>query len=105
MHHRCRRALRANAADQALFDREGMGPGDAYRALWLKTLEYKEKERNAHEENKSLWGDRFVNVMRMILPFERPRLQAIKVEGDPNKPTMPPEDVAKAMAAVLTKWS
>jgi hypothetical protein len=29
-----------------------------------------------------------MQTLRYILPFERPRLQAIKMEGDPNAPTL-----------------
>jgi hypothetical protein len=43
-------AVRANAKDQALFDREGMGPGDAYRGLRLLAMECREKIRQAQTD-------------------------------------------------------
>jgi hypothetical protein len=99
-----RLAVRANAKDQALFDREGMGPGDAYRGLWLLAMECREKIRQAQtDERRDHYTYNYMQTLRYILPFERPRLQAIKVEGDPNHPTLPAEEVAKAMAGVLTK--
>jgi hypothetical protein len=99
-----RAALRASAADAALFDAEQAGPGDAYRLLWLQALDFKANIRQARDEQRrDQLINSYIQTLRIILPYERPRLQTVKMEGDPNKPTLPPEDVAKAMAAVLTK--
>jgi hypothetical protein len=97
-----RLTLRTHEADTARFEAAGMGPGDSYRALWLLALDFREAMRSAGEEHKERWALNYHQVLRTLLPFERPRLQAIKMEGDPNRPVLPPEDVAAAMANILT---
>jgi hypothetical protein len=37
-----------------------------------------------------------------ILPFERPRLQTVKFQGDPNAPIMTQEELANSLATMLT---
>jgi hypothetical protein len=67
-------------------------------------MECREKIRQAQsEERRDFHAANYVNTLRIILPYERPRLQTVKMEGDPNRPVLPPEDVARALAGVLTK--
>jgi hypothetical protein len=66
--------------------------------------EFRRLAREAQEpENKVMHKREYAHILKMILPYERPKLQAIKLDGDPNKPILPAEDVAAALVGVLTK--
>lgn len=88
--------------DRELFEAAGIGPGDAYAALWSFLIE----TRNCWEaaktpERKDIHRREYIEVLKAILPYERPRLQVVKVKTDADQ-VREPEEMAKALAKALT---
>jgi hypothetical protein len=100
--HAARAAFTRIRKDRELFEAAGIGPGDAYLALWSHLIEVRnewhyEKDR----KRKDFLAHRYSEVLRWLLPYERPRLQVVKVKTDQDQ-QREPEEMAKALAKALT---
>jgi hypothetical protein len=85
--------------DRELFASAGIGPGDAYMALWSFLIETRNSWQGAKEpERKDIFRREYVEVLKAIL---RPRLQVVKVRTDSDT-VREPEEMAKALAKALT---
>jgi hypothetical protein len=100
------RAYQAEArlqSERRRFDRHGIHPGDAYRGLWLYYLDMKEKLAAAKsEEDRRYFQREMALTLHRIMPYERPKLTTVKVQGDANAPVVSPEAFAEALAKTLT---
>jgi hypothetical protein len=88
--------------DRELFEAAGIGPGDAYMALWSHLIELRNSwQSTKSDETRGIYRREYVDVLKALLPYERPRLQVVKVktEGDQIRE---PEEMARALAKALT---
>jgi hypothetical protein len=100
--HAARAAFTKVRKDRELYEAAGIGPGDAYAALWSHVIEIRNQwQSQQHEEGKRYYSLRYADVLSKLLPYERPRLQVVKVktEGDQLRE---PEEMARALAKALT---
>jgi hypothetical protein len=100
--HAARAAFTRIRKDRELFEAAGIGPGDAYLALWSHLIEVRnewhyEKDR----KRKDFLAHRYSEVLKWLLPYERPRLQVVKVKTDQDQ-VREPEEMARALAKALT---
>jgi hypothetical protein len=90
--------------DRALFERAGIGPGDAYLALWSHLIELRNQwHSQKSEERKDYFSERYAEVLRWILPYERPRLQVVRVKSEHEAQVIPPEEMARSLSKILTE--
>jgi hypothetical protein len=90
-------------SERSRFEKAGIEPGEAYRGLWLHLLDVKDRISHAkNDEDKKYWLREYSLTLHRILPYERPRLTAVKVSGDPDAPVMSPEMVAETLAKTLS---
>jgi hypothetical protein len=84
----------------------GFEPGEAYRGLWLHLVDCKRHIEGAkiakNEERERFWKREYSLTLHRIMPYERPRLTTVKVQGDANAPLMSPEALAESLARTLT---
>jgi hypothetical protein len=97
--------------DRERFRRIGLGPGESYIGLWRICGDYLEmrdalRRKLASEGLKGvarqralarhdLLQEQICEVLRFILPFERPKLAAIEVSGDQINPARVKPDLTK----------
>ena len=85
-----------------MFEAAGIGPGDAYLALWSHAIEVRNKwHSQQEEEGKRYYSMRYADVLGKLLPYERPRLAVVKVKTDADV-VREPEEMARALAKALT---
>jgi hypothetical protein len=71
-------------------------------ALWSHLIEMRNSWQNSHEpDRRDIYRREYVDVLKSILPYERPRLQVVKVKTDSDQ-VREPEEMAKALAKALT---
>jgi hypothetical protein len=88
--------------DRELFAAAGIGPGDAYMALWSHLIELRNSwQSTTIPESRNMYRHEYVDVLKAILPYERPRLAVVKVRTDQDA-VREPEEMAKALAKALT---
>jgi hypothetical protein len=88
--------------DRELWEQAGVGPGDAYLALWSHLIELRNQWHSQQkEERRDYFAERYAEVLRWLLPYERPRLAVVKVDPD-AKAKIAPEEMARALAKSLT---
>jgi hypothetical protein len=98
-----RNAFRQHKADRERYEAAGLGPGDAYRGLWGILHDYREEMlKTRSEKRRDYLMAQVATTLYRILPFERPRLQTVKLQGDPDAPIMDPDQLAETMAKTLT---
>jgi hypothetical protein len=99
-----RKAFRQHKADRERYEAAGLGPGDAYRGLWAILHDYRNEMLKARsEKRRDYLMAQVANTLYRILPFERPRLQTVKFQGDPDAQIRDPQELAETMAKVLTQ--
>jgi hypothetical protein len=100
--HAARAAFSKVRKDRELWEAAGIGPGDSYVALWSFLIEARNSWQGAKvQERKDYWQRQYVEVLGKLLPYERPRLQVVKVKTDQDQ-VREPEEMAKALAKALT---
>jgi hypothetical protein len=100
--HAARVAFTKVRKDRELFEAAGIGPGDSYVALWSFLIEARNSWQGAKvQERKDYWQRQYVEVLGKLLPYERPRLQVVKVKTDSDQ-VREPEEMARALAKALT---
>jgi hypothetical protein len=55
------------------------------------------------EERRDYFRREYATTLYRILPFERPRLQTVKLQGDPDRPVMNQEQMAEVIAQMVTQ--
>ena len=89
--------------DREMWEQAGVGPGDAYLALWSHLIELRNQWHSQQgEENKRYFAERYCDVLIKLLPYERPRLAVVKVKSEHEQQHIPPEEMARALAKALT---
>jgi hypothetical protein len=97
--------------DRARFQRIGLGPGESYIGLWRLCADYLEareiirkrlasealkgRARQAQLDEHNRLQEMIRDLLQRLLPFERPRLQAIAVTGDLLHPERVKPDLTK----------
>jgi hypothetical protein len=97
--------------DRERFRRVGLGPGESYVGLWricadhleireairrkLASDDLKASERRLMMARHDLLQEQLVDILRFILPFERPKLSPIEVSGDQLNPARVKPDLTK----------
>jgi hypothetical protein len=100
--HAARVAFSRVRHDRELFEAAGIGPGDSYLALWSHLIELRNQWHVAQSpDRRDVFRREYVDVLKAILPYERPRLQVVKVRTDSDQ-VREPEEMAKALAKALT---
>jgi hypothetical protein len=100
--HAARTAFTKVRKDAELWTAAGLGPGDSYLALWSHLIELRNQWHSQKSEgDKRYYAERYSEVLRWLLPFERPRLQVVRVDPD-AKQRIAPEEMARALAKSLT---
>jgi hypothetical protein len=100
--HAARAAFTQVRKDRELFERAGIGPGDSYVALWSMLIEMRNYWTGAKtQERRDYYQQQYVGVLKALLPYERPRLQVVKVKTDGDQ-HREPEEMARALAKALT---
>ena len=100
--HAARAAFVKIRKDRELWEQAGIGPGDAYLALWSHAIEVRNTwQRQKEEEGKRYYSMRYADILGKLLPYERPRLQVVKVKTDADT-VREPEEMANARAKALT---
>jgi hypothetical protein len=101
--HAARAAFAKVRHDRELFEAAGIGPGDSYLALWSHLIELRNQWHNNHAEaDRRYYAERYAEVLRWLLPYERPKLQVVKVKTEPGTPQLAPEEMARSLAKALT---
>jgi hypothetical protein len=101
---RARRVFQNLHAERKRYEDNGLGPGDAYRGLWNylhDSLDELKKARS--EERRDYFRREYATTLYRILPFERPRLQTVKLQGDPDRPVLSTEQMADTISKLLTQ--
>jgi hypothetical protein len=62
-----------------------------------------EVKKARSEERRDYFRREYATTLYRILPFERPRLQTVKLQGDPDRPVMNQEQMAEVIAKMLTQ--
>jgi hypothetical protein len=100
-------AFRHHQADRERYERAGLGPGEAYRGLWRHlhdVLDDMKAAKAANDEPSRRWFSKeYSQTLFRILPYERPRLQTVQLQGDPDRPVMNQEQMAEVIAKMLTQ--
>jgi hypothetical protein len=100
--HAARAAFAKVRKDRELFEAAGIGPGDSYLGLWSLLIELRNNWHHANsQERKDHFRREYTDVLKALLPYERPRLQVVKVKTDADQ-VREPEEMAKALAKALT---
>jgi hypothetical protein len=100
--HAARAAFSKVRKDRELYEAAGIGPGDSYLALWSHLIEMRNHWHYAKsQDRKDYYLERYAETLRWLLPYERPRLQVVKVDAS-AKPQQSPEEMARALAKALT---
>jgi hypothetical protein len=100
--HAARAAFSKVRKDREMWEAAGIGPGDSYLALWSFLIEMRNSWQGAKvQERKDYFQRQYVDVLKALLPYERPRLQVVKVKTDQDA-VREPEEMAKALAKALT---
>jgi hypothetical protein len=100
--HAARAAFAKVRKDRELFEAAGIGPGDSYLGLWSLLIELRNNWHHATSlERKDVFRREYTDVLKALLPYERPRLQVVKVKTDQDA-VREPEEMAKALAKALT---
>jgi hypothetical protein len=100
--HAARVAFTKVRKDREMFEAAGIGPGDSYLALWSHLIEMRNMWNGAKsQERKDYYQRQYTETLRALLPYERPRLQVVKVKTDQEQ-QREPEEMAKALAKALT---
>jgi hypothetical protein len=113
-----RQAFKDLHQDQERFRRNGLGPGEAYIGLWRACHDHLElltalraklaskalrgAERRHTLDRYDLIHDRMRNTLHQILPYERPKLQAVGPDNERINPKRVPPDFSKLSDAELT---
>jgi hypothetical protein len=98
--HAARVAFAKVRHDRELFEAAGIGPGDAYMALWSHLIELRNSWQSTKTpETRGIYRREYVDVLKALLPYERPRLQVVKVKTDQDA-IREPEEMAKALARI-----
>jgi hypothetical protein len=102
--HAARAAFDRVRKDRELFEAAGIGPGDAYLALWSHLIELRNQWHSQQkDERKDYYAERYCEVLTKLLPYERPRLAVVKVRSDVDGQQIPPEEMARTLAKTLTE--
>jgi hypothetical protein len=101
-------AFRHHQADRERYERAGLGPGEAYRGLWRHlhdVLDDMKAAKAANDEpSRRFFMHEYSLTLYRLLPFERPRLKTITLQGDPDRPVMSQEQqMAEVVAKMLTQ--
>jgi hypothetical protein len=97
-------AFRKLKQDRERYEQAGLGPGDAYRGMWAYLHDSLAALRQAKtEERRDYFRREYATTLYRLLPFERPRLQTVKLQGDPDRPVMNQEQMAEVVAKMLTQ--
>jgi hypothetical protein len=97
-------AFRKLKQDRERYEQAGLGPGDAYRGMWAYLHDSLAALRQAKtDERRDYFRHEYATTLYRILPFERPRLQTVKLQGDPDAPVLDPEQMAETIAKMLTQ--
>lgn len=98
-----RHAFKDHQADRERYERKGLGPGEAYRGMWAYLHEMLDHlNATQDEKRKDYFRREYITTLKAILPYERPRLQTIQLQGDPDRPVLSTEQMADAIAKLLT---
>jgi hypothetical protein len=113
-----RQAFKDLHQDQERFRRNGLGPGEAYIGLWRACHDHLElltalraklaskalrgAERRHTLDRYDLIHDRMRNILHQILPYERPKLQAVGPDDERINPQRVPPDFSVLTHAELT---
>jgi hypothetical protein len=54
------------------------------------------------QERKDFYLQRYEDVLIKLLPYERPRLQVVRVKSDADNEHIPPEEMARSLAKALS---
>jgi hypothetical protein len=101
--HAARAAFAKVRKDRELFEAAGIGPGDSYLGLWSLLIELRNSWHHANsQERKDHFRREYTDVLKALLPYERPRLQVVKVKTDHEAERIAPEEMAKSLAKALT---
>jgi hypothetical protein len=101
---RARRVFQHLHAERKRYEDNGLGPGDSYRGMWKYLHDCLDELKKARsEERRDYFRREYATTLFRILPFERPRLQTIKLQGDPDRPVMNQEQMAEVVAKLLTQ--
>jgi hypothetical protein len=101
--HAARAAFSKVRKDRELYEAAGIGPGDSYLALWSHLIEMRNHWHYAKsQDRKDYYLERYTETLRWLLPYERPRLQVVKVKSDAEHQHVDPEEMARALAKALT---
>jgi hypothetical protein len=55
------------------------------------------------QERKDYYQQQYTGVLKALLPYERPRVQVVKVKSDADNQHIPPEEMARSLAKMLTE--
>jgi hypothetical protein len=100
---RARRVFQNLHAERKRYEDNGLGPGDAYRGMWRHLHDMHDEVKKARsEERRDYFRREYATTLYRIFPFERPRLQTVKLQGDPDRPMMSQEQMADVIAKLLT---
>jgi hypothetical protein len=101
--HAARVAFTKVQKDREMFEAAGIGPGDSYLALWSHLIEMRNMWNFAKsQERKDYYQRQYTETLRALLPYERPRLQVVKVKTDHDAAHVDPEEMARSLAKALT---
>jgi hypothetical protein len=89
--------------DAEMFNAAGLGPGDAYLGLWAHLIELRNQWHSQQsQERKDYFSERYCDVLIKLLPFERPRLQVVRVKSEYEQQHIDPETMARSLAKMLS---
>jgi hypothetical protein len=89
--------------DREMWEQAGVGPGDAYLAMWSHLIELRNQWHSQQtDEGKRYYSERYIEVLKALLPFERPRLAVVRVKSDVDRQVIDPETMARQLAKTLT---
>jgi hypothetical protein len=71
--------------------------------LWSHLIELRNQWHSQQsEEAKRYFAERYSDLLLKILPYERPRLAVVRVKSEREQEHIPPEEMARALAKILT---
>jgi hypothetical protein len=101
---RARRVFQNLHAERKRYEDNGLGPGDAYRGMWRHLHDMLDELKKARsEERRDYFRREYATTLYRILPFERPRLQTVKLQGDPDRQVLSTEQMANTISKLLTQ--
>jgi hypothetical protein len=90
--------------DRELWEQAGVGPGDSYLALWSHLIELRNQWHSQQsQERKDYFSERYVEVLKALLPYERPRMAVVRMKTDAENQHINPETMARSLSKMLTE--